>query len=1346
MPLQARIGADFGDFKRALEDIKGKFNDFSSSTTKLQTDLNKLTQSFGGDNIRRQAALTMKAIQDIGGVTKLTTSEQARANTVLAEAVSKYQALGQAAPAALREMAAATKASTAAADQGGVSFGKMASAVATGEAAYHLAVNAGRKMTDFLTECVAEASKADTVWARLTTSMKAQGTYTPALAESYRGLGASLQRTSAYSHDLAEESMALMIQIGNVMPKDMGRALLASENLAAGLGISLPDAAEKVGKAVMGNTRELGRLVPELRNVEKGAGSASAVLDVLNRSGFGGQAAAQVQTYQGRVAQLTNAWSDFEESLGFSITHNKTLLTAIGYVSDGLLAQSGRLDGTKRGLDLVSGSVIALTQGTALLARGFDWVQTAFYAVETSSQMVGRAIAQASGQMFEQFAKDLATMRAMAEFVPGLAVSMDMAGVTKGIALFGSAARDSYFAAAGLTVEIETNRKKSAEWGQGLQDFATKADALAAQLEKTRGQSVAFGDSLVPVARHTGEATGATAEHAKAIAELQKKLWDLGGQYASALGVGRDMSDFMKRHAVEIEKVGAEWLDYGKTVDGTFKGAYDAAKRYSLADALKEALDAAKGKGEEKSGLEKWIDEQWKVVGAGADRELTAWAESQDHLVQISKDYQEKLLEQSVHGTDLRLAQIAREYDATVKSLGKETDENRVAWTTAKAQVDAFYARQQYLATHVVIDWNGVADGISGSLSKGVAAMLTSVGHFKEASIGILRDLGSEFAKVIDDMIGGFLRNFVQKAIGALQGNESAFSGGLAGLFGLGGGGGEPSVATGNLPGFSSIGTEIPGVSGGSGSKTSLGVAMAAGGAMSEYAALSSIYRSGTTTANRLASVGSGAMTGAGIGLIAGGPAGAAIGAGVGAMAGLVATFFSESKAYKDWKAAQVAANEQFASLQQNLMQTYGSMQAIATAGRQVGVDLAGALSLGGAGGPGTVGLKQLQDTIAQFEKLKALASQYQLTWQDLSKDAMTQWGQASIQQLTNDRAALEQQGYSSDAILGKMAGGYNDILKAYLTTGEKLPDVLGQSIKKLAEMGLLTDENKNKLLGLTAAAAVPDFASIQAVVQKYGMDPSKLGKSYAQMEGTATGSQLVTDIGTMTAAGMDKWQVAGQMNPQISALVQQALKYGTALPAELEPIIRTMAQWGPEMLVDSTGNAIRDLSALKFADPVVDATITATEKQTADLIAELDKLIVHVDAAAVASGGAIVAGPEVGGPAGAVYARDASTGAVNGPGYTEGADAVGSYHMGGLVRRFHSGGLASDEMPAILQVGERVLSRRQTAAFDALAKREFGGSDDHRVIHLHNYLDGRQVAEVVVPFVPRVLAAYGCR
>ena len=62
-------------------------------------------------------------------------------------------------------------------------------------------------------------------------------------------------------------------------------------------------------------------------------------------------------------------------------------------------------------------------------------------------------------------------------------------------------------------------------------------------------------------------------------------------------------------------------------------------------------------------------------------------------------------------------------------------------------------------------------------------------------------------------------------------------------------------------------------------------------------------------------------------------------------------------------------------------------------------------------------------------------------------------------------------------------------------------------------------------------------------------------------------------------------------------------------------------------------------------------------------------------------------------------------------------------FHEGGIIPRAHAGMLAQDEVPAILQTGERVLSRQQNAAFERGAGRD---------IHIHLEMDGREVSHVV--------------
>ncbi len=68
---------------------------------KLTPQAEKMVKAFGGDKLLYTANSLTQAITKIGGATKLTEAEQARANRTLTDAIQKYSALGQQAPAAM---------------------------------------------------------------------------------------------------------------------------------------------------------------------------------------------------------------------------------------------------------------------------------------------------------------------------------------------------------------------------------------------------------------------------------------------------------------------------------------------------------------------------------------------------------------------------------------------------------------------------------------------------------------------------------------------------------------------------------------------------------------------------------------------------------------------------------------------------------------------------------------------------------------------------------------------------------------------------------------------------------------------------------------------------------------------------------------------------------------------------------------------------------------------------------------------------------------------------------------------------------------------------------------------
>jgi len=150
---------------------------------------------------------------------------------------------------------------------------------------------------------------------KLTVALKAQGTFTPELVGQYTALASQFQKTTTASDDTVIGMQALMVQVGGVMPGQMNAALMAASNLSAGLGIDLQTATMLVAKAFATGGEGLGKLKILLGDtVPKGADMAQ-VMDAINAK-FGGQATAQLGTYEGKVKQINNQMGDFKEKVG----------------------------------------------------------------------------------------------------------------------------------------------------------------------------------------------------------------------------------------------------------------------------------------------------------------------------------------------------------------------------------------------------------------------------------------------------------------------------------------------------------------------------------------------------------------------------------------------------------------------------------------------------------------------------------------------------------------------------------------------------------------------------------------------------------------------------------------------------------------------------------------------------------------------------------------------------------------------------------------------------------------------------------------------------------------------
>src|SRR6185369_444973 len=482
-------------------------------------------------------------------------------------------------------------------DSFGTSFGKLVGSFLTAQAIIG-AVRAGfDAIAGGITGSIKAAGDAEKAHVQLVAALRAQGTSIPSVISAYTGYATALQKTTIYQDDAIEGAAALLVQIGNVMPRDMEKALKATTNLASGLGIDLDTAVRLVAKSAEGNTAALKKAGVVIDETTAKSGDFGKILDKINEK-FAGQAEAIAGTYQGRLTQLGNTWNNVEEAIGRVITQNATVLAAMNRVNQPINDETGELNDNATANDLVSAAVIGAVKAMAGLVEAGGFVAKEFIAV----YKIGADVIQ----IFE-----LLNLTA-AKFERLRLKSTDVFGMDpKTQQMIKDVDRD--ISAMTASIDARSKSLKAADAAQDSIDaktsgYAKRLNELAVSLEQTRGKTVARKDV-------TDGAANACDRQTKGVHQLTEEE----KKFAAAM--------------IEMNAVGVGWQGTLDTVDGT---VVEAVKYYIQAGVSLGALAAAYHLTEAQV---KSIDASWKqeaetikildAARAEAGKTALAWIEKE---------------------------------------------------------------------------------------------------------------------------------------------------------------------------------------------------------------------------------------------------------------------------------------------------------------------------------------------------------------------------------------------------------------------------------------------------------------------------------------------------------------------------------------------------------------------------------------------------------------------------------------------------------------------------------------------------------------------------------------------
>jgi hypothetical protein len=369
MAFNARIGRavlelsiDGGAFVRGAGDAKATMRDLARNIAQNNREIGKQAFQFSGRQQIAEAAKMAEAVRQVGGVTRLVASDQARVNATLRQAIEHYKVLGKEAPKAWHDIERATRQADKAQQNTTKQAGLMSAAMgqlrglniggaalgagiggAIGGFAGTAAVSAISALTAGLSEAISKGPQLIAVsqsFDRLTRSIgESAGAMLSTLRPATNGLVSDLDLMLATNKAIllglpvTRNEMATLARTAITLGKAMGvDATTALDNLITALGRSSPLILDnlgltvKVGEANERYARALGKTASELTETEQKQAFYNAAMDSARK---------KTEELGGITLTAADNWSRLTTALGNAATaasgaaNQNSLLTRI---------------------------------------------------------------------------------------------------------------------------------------------------------------------------------------------------------------------------------------------------------------------------------------------------------------------------------------------------------------------------------------------------------------------------------------------------------------------------------------------------------------------------------------------------------------------------------------------------------------------------------------------------------------------------------------------------------------------------------------------------------------------------------------------------------------------------------------------------------------------------------------------------------------------------------------------------------------------------------------------------------------------------------------------------------
>lgn len=179
-------------------------------------------------------------------------------------------------------------------------------------------------------------------------------------ARKVKDYAAALMKQTVYDDEAIKGAQALIIQMRGTTA-GLEAATKGAIGLASVFQMDLQSAARAVAQGLGGNYRQLGQMIPAIREATSEADKHAAMMDFF--AGAYKRAQDEVGTLAGRVRDVKKSYQELQEQLGLFIYNNATVLGALAGVKEIITwieRESAKLEEKKALADVIIGNIPAL--------------------------------------------------------------------------------------------------------------------------------------------------------------------------------------------------------------------------------------------------------------------------------------------------------------------------------------------------------------------------------------------------------------------------------------------------------------------------------------------------------------------------------------------------------------------------------------------------------------------------------------------------------------------------------------------------------------------------------------------------------------------------------------------------------------------------------------------------------------------------------------------------------------------------------------------------------------------------------------------------------------------------